>query len=78
MLNSGEIVRTSDFLDSVYDTWSEWSYGMAKKSLWWTVGKVWQNNEIEVSLVLLASVKVRSLLKLGMNLSGISEIIRMG
>ncbi|CAB3981770.1 charged multivesicular body 7-like [Paramuricea clavata] len=60
MLNSGEIVRTSDFLDSVYDTWSEWSYGMAKKSLWWTVGKVWQNNEIEVSLVLLSSVKKKA------------------
>ena len=64
MLNSGEIVRTSDFVDSVYDSWSEWSYGMAKRSLWWTVGKVWQNNEIEGSLLLLASVKVRSLLAL--------------
>ena len=64
MLNSGEIVRTSDFVDSVYDSWSEWSYGMARRSLWWTVGKVWQNNEIEGSLLLLASVKVRSLLVL--------------
>ena len=60
MLNSGEIVRTSDFIDSVYDTWGEWSYGMAKRSLWWTVGKVWQDNEIEGSLLLLASVKVGS------------------
>ena len=64
MLNNGEIVRTSDFLDSVYDTWSEWSYGMAKKSLWWTVGKVWQNSEVEGSLILLTAVKVRSKFRL--------------
>jgi charged multivesicular body protein 7 len=59
MLNSGQVVCMSDFLDSVYDTWGEWTYGIAKRSLLWTVGKVWQNNEIEGSLLLLASVKVR-------------------
>ena len=59
MLNSGQVVRMSDFLASVYDTWSDWSYGVAKRSLWWAVDKVWQNNEIEGSLLLLSCVKVR-------------------
>ncbi|XP_046850097.1 charged multivesicular body protein 7-like isoform X2 [Xenia sp. Carnegie-2017] len=53
MLNSGEIVRKNDFLESVYDTWSAWSLGIAKKSLWWTFGKVWQTNEIDIGSFLL-------------------------
>lgn len=58
MLNRGEIVSTSEFLNSVYDTWGSWSYGMAKRSFWWSVGKVWQDNELNGSFVLLALVKV--------------------
>ena len=64
MWNSGEIISTGEFLDSVYDTWSAWSYGMAKRSLWWTVGKVWESSTAtEGTFVLLASVKVRTLVK---------------
>ena len=57
MLNSGDIMSCEQFLSSVYDTWGSWSYGMAKKTFWWSVGKVWpDNSELNSGLFMLAHV----------------------
>ena len=43
MLYNGEIMSSEDFMSSVHGTWASWSYGIAKKTFWWSVGKVWQS-----------------------------------
>ena len=66
MLSKGEIMSVNDFLESVYDSWGSWSYGMAKKTFWWSVGKIWpDSNELNGSFILVSLVKVSMFLVSG-------------
>ena len=63
MLRQGKLERKQDFLSYGSEGWLSWSYGLAKRSFWWSVGSVWggrSNLNFNEQLVLLGQAKVRT------------------
>ena len=50
MLQRGKLERKEDFLNCGTEGWLSWSYGLAKKSVRWSVGTLWSGSGEPVNL----------------------------
>ena len=50
MLQEGKLERKKDFLNCGTEGWLSWSYGLAKKSVRWSVGALWSGSAEPVNL----------------------------
>lgn len=59
LIKAGKLQKTEDFANSVNQSWASWSYGIAKKSLSWSMfALLGFKQSVEGSLVVLERLKV--------------------
>lgn len=63
MLNNGKLQRVEDFRNGVDNSWINWTYGLVRKSVSWSLGAVWggSSESLQGTFVVVDIVKVSNI-----------------